>query len=165
MRKITLSEYNAIPEDYRGIWTVERWDLPDWEELRKKHIGKRTMMVYDKGTCLLVEGMGFEIVDDSSWKNPDEVRQEIGGLYLKFYSRQGREPHYADCVIRWRDTLETEETRIALAMDSDTEKDEDIFFYCDSLDDLKSLADKGKEDFTVAGCLDFGIYEELLQTT
>lgn len=31
----------------------------------KKHIGKRTMMVYDKGTCLLVEGIGFEIVDDS----------------------------------------------------------------------------------------------------
>lgn len=35
MRKITLSEYNAIPENYRGIWTVERWDLPDWAELRK----------------------------------------------------------------------------------------------------------------------------------
>lgn len=98
-------------------------------------------------------------------ENPDEVRQEIGSLYLKFYSGQGREPHYADCVIRWRDTLETEETRIALAMDSDTEKDDGIFFYCDSLDDLKSLADKGKEDFTVAGCLGFGIYEELLQTT
>lgn len=45
MRKITLSEYNAIPEDYRGIWTVERWDLPDWAEIREKHIGKRTMMV------------------------------------------------------------------------------------------------------------------------
>ena len=165
MRKITLSEYNAIPEDYRVIWTVERWDLPNWTELREKHIGKRTMMVYDKGTCLLVEGMGFEIVDDSSWKKPDEVRQEIGGLYLKFYSRQGHEPHYADCVIRWRDTLETEESRIALAMDSGTEKDDEIFFYCDSLDDLKSLADKGREDFTVAGCLGFGIYEELLQTT
>ena len=96
MRKITLSEYNAIPEDYRVIWTVERWDLPNWTELREKHIGKRTMMVYDKGTCLLVEGMDFEIVDDSSWKKPDEVRQEIGGLYLKFYSRKGHEPHYAD---------------------------------------------------------------------
>lgn len=164
MRKITLSEYNAIPEDYRGIWTVERWDLPDWEELRKKHIGKHTMMVYDNGTCLLVEGMGFEIVDDSSWKNPDEVRQEIGRHYLKFYSSQGCEPHYADCIIRWRDTLETVEARIALSMDSDTEKDDGIFFYCNGLDGLKSLADKGREDFTVAGCLGFGIYEELLQT-
>lgn len=77
MRKITLSEYNAIPENYRGIWTVERWDLSDWAEIRKRHIGKRTMMVYDKGTCLLVEGIGFEIVDDSGWKKPDEIRKDI----------------------------------------------------------------------------------------
>ena len=165
MKKIILSEYNAIPENYRGIWIVERWDLPDWAEIREKHIGKRTMMVNDNGTCLLVEGIGFEIVDDSTWKKPDEVRQEIGGLYLKFYSEQGCEPHYADCVIRWCDTLETVEVRIALAMDSDTEKDDEIFFYCNSLEDLKSLTDIGGEDFTVAGCLDFGIYEELLQTT
>ena len=134
MKKIILSEYNAIPENYRGIWTVERWDLPDWAEIREKHIGKRTMMVNDNGTCLLVEGIGFEIVDDSTWKKPDEVRQEI-------------------------------EVRIALAMESDTEKDDEIFFYCNSLEDLKSLTDKDGEDFTVAGCLDFGIYEELLQTT
>ena len=165
MKKITLSEYNAIPEDYRGIWTVERRDLPNWAEIREKHIGKRTMMVYDNGTCLLVEGMGFEIVDDSSWKKPNEVRKEISGLYLKFYSGQGREPHYADCVIRWHDTLETEEVRIALSMDPDTEKDDEIFFYCDSLNDLKSLADKSREGFSIVGCLGFGIYEELIQTT
>ena len=75
MKKITLSEYNSISEAYRGVWTTERWDIPDWAEMRKKHIGKRTMMVYDNGTCLLVEGLGFEIVDDSSWKKPDEVRK------------------------------------------------------------------------------------------
>ena len=165
MRKITLSEYNTIPEDYRGTWTVERWDLPNWAEIREKHIGKRTMMVYDNGTCLLVEGMGFEIVDDTSWKKTDEVKREIGNSYLAFYSGQGCEPHYADCIIRWNDTLETVEARIALSMDSDTEKDDDIFFYCNGPDDLKSLADKGNEDFTVAGCLGFGIYEDLLQTT
>lgn len=162
MRKITLSEYNSIPKDYRGIWTVERWDLPDWEKMRESHMGKRTMMVYDKGTCLLVEGLGFEIVDDSSWKKPDEVKKEIGAQYLKFYTEQGREPHYADCIIRWSDTLETVEMRIALSMDSNTEKDDEIFFYCNSLEDLKSLADKGMEDFTIAGCLGFGIYEDLL---
>lgn len=165
MRKITLSEYNSIPMDYRGTWTVERWDLPNWAEIREKHMGKRTMMVYDKGTCLLVEGLGFEIVDDSTWKKPEEVQKEIGSHYLKFYNEQGCEPHYAECTIRWCDTLETEEARIALAMDSDNEKDDEIFFYCDSLEDLKSLADKGKEDFTIAGCSGFGIYEELLQTT
>lgn len=84
MRKITLSEYNAIPNDYRGIWTVERWDIPNWAELREKHIGKRTMMVNDNGTCLLVEGMGFEVVDDSSWKKPNEVKREIDRHYLNF---------------------------------------------------------------------------------
>ena len=73
MKKIILSEYNAIPENYRGIWTVERWDLPDWAEIREKHIGKRTMMVNDNGTCLLVEGIGFEIVDDSTWKKPFDM--------------------------------------------------------------------------------------------
>ena len=89
-----------------------------------------------------------------------------GGTRFKCYPGPFSSVSYnADCVIRWRDTLETEEARIALAMDSDTEKDDEIFFYCDSLDDLKSLADKGGEDFTVAGCLGFGIYEELLQTT
>ena len=51
MKKITLSEYNSISEAYRGVWTTERWDIPDWAEMRKKHIGKRTMMVYDNGTC------------------------------------------------------------------------------------------------------------------
>ena len=115
-------------------------------------MGKRTMMVYDKGTCLLVEGLGFEIVDDSTWKKPEEVQKEIGSHYLKFYNEQGCEPHYAECTIRWCDTLETEEVRIALAMDSDNEKDDEIFFYCDSLEDLKSLADKGKEpDVPVSG--------------
>lgn len=50
MKKITLSEYNSISEAYRGVWTTERWDIPDWAEMRKKHIGKRTMMVYGKSS-------------------------------------------------------------------------------------------------------------------
>lgn len=57
---MTLSEYLAVPEDYRGVWTTERWDIPDWETRRKSHMGKRTLMVYDKGTCLLVEGLSLE---------------------------------------------------------------------------------------------------------
>jgi hypothetical protein len=149
MRKITLSEYNAIPENYRGIWTVERWDLPDWAEIRKRHIGKRTMMVYDKGTCLLVEGIGFEIVDDSGWKKPDEIRKDIDMLYQEFCNMRKCKPHYADCIIRWQDTLDTLETRIALSMDSDTEWDEEIFYYCNSRNELKSLTEKGCSDFVV----------------
>lgn len=76
MKRITLSEYLAVPENYRGVWTTERWDIPDWENLRKSHMGKRTLMVYDKGTCLLVEGLSLEIVDDSSWKNRRKSRRK-----------------------------------------------------------------------------------------
>lgn len=74
MKKITLQEYLSPPADYRGIWTTERWDIPGWEKIREQHMGKRTMLVYDNGTCLLVEGMGFEITDDV--KAPDE--SEVG---------------------------------------------------------------------------------------
>ena len=52
--------------------------------------------------------------------------------------------------------------RIALNMDSDTEMDDEIFFYCDTLDSLLSLVDKSGEDFVIAGCFGFGVYEELL---
>lgn len=85
MKRMTLSEYLAVPENYRGVWTTERWDIPDWENLRKSHMGKRTLMVNDKGTCLLVEGLSLEIVDDSSWKKPEEIKKEIYGAQNETY--------------------------------------------------------------------------------
>lgn len=161
MKRMTLSEYLAVPEDYRGVWTTERWDIPDWETRRKSHMGKRTLMVYDRGTCLLVEGLSLEIVDDSSWKKPEEIKKEIREKYQEYLTEKEHEPHFLECTIRWNDTLETQETRIALDMDSDTEMDEEIFFYCYTLDSLLSLADKSGEDFVIAGCFGFGEYEEL----
>lgn len=38
--------------------------LAELGEMRTKHMGKRTLMVYDNGTKLLVEGLGLEIVGD-----------------------------------------------------------------------------------------------------
>lgn len=84
MKRMTLSEYLAVPENYRGVWTTERWDIPDWENLRKNHMGKRTLMIYDRGTCLLVEGLSLEIVDDSSWKKPEEIKKEIREKYQEY---------------------------------------------------------------------------------
>ena len=101
MIRMTLSEYLRKPKDYRGEWTTERWDLPNWEEERKKYMGKRTLMTnINGGTCLVVEGMGLEIIDDTDWKKPDAVRKEISRQCLKFFTERGFEPHYADCPIR-----------------------------------------------------------------
>ena len=154
MKRMTLSEYLAVPEDYRGVWTTERWDIPDWETRRKSHMGKRTLMVYDRGTCL-------EIVDDSAWKKPEEIKKEIREKYQEYLTEKGHEPYFLECVIRWNDTLEMLEARIVLNMDSDTKMDGEVFFYCDTLDSLLSLADKSGEDFVIAGCFGFGEYEEL----
>ena len=102
MKRMTQSEYLAVPENYRGVWTTERWDIPDWENLRKKYMGKRTLMVYDKGTCLLVEGLSLEIVDDSSWKKPEEIKKEIREKYQEYRTEKGHEPHFLECGRRWR---------------------------------------------------------------
>ena len=163
MLRMTLSEYFRKPKDYRGVWTTERWDLPDWEKEREKYMGKRTLMTnIDGATCLVIEGMSLEIIDDSDWKKPDAVKKVIGRQCLKFFTERGIEPHYADCLIRWKDTYETVEVRIAIGMDAETEKDDDIFFYCDTLEDMKSLAEIGGEDFYIADCYGFGVYEDLL---
>ena len=125
----------------------------------EKHMCKHTLMVYDNGIKLFVEGLSLEIVDDSSWKKTDEVGQEIGNRYLEYCSEKGHEPHYADYVIRWNDTLETTEVWIVLTMDAGTDKDDGIFYYSNGLNDLKALADKSMEDFVIAECTGFGAYE------
>ena len=61
MIRMTLSEYLRKPKDYRGEWTTERWDIPNWEEERKKYMGKRTLMTnIDGATCLVIEGLSIE---------------------------------------------------------------------------------------------------------
>ena len=88
--------------------------------------------------------------------------KEISRQCLKFFTERGFEPHYADCLIRYKDNYDTVEVRIAIGMDAETEKDDDIFFYCDTLEDMKSLAEIGCEDFYIADCYSFGVYEDLL---
>lgn len=94
MIRMTLSEYLRKPKDYRVEWTTERWDIPNWKEERKKYMGKRTLMTnVDGATCLVVEGLSLEIIDDTDWKKPDAVRKEISRQCLKFFTERGIEPH------------------------------------------------------------------------
>lgn len=64
MRYLLLSEYNAIHSDFRGVWTTERDDQPDWNLERHKYMGKRTMMAGDGSCSLLIEDMSFRVMDD-----------------------------------------------------------------------------------------------------
>lgn len=62
--EINIHQYNAISKDFRGVCTVERYDLPGWEEERLFYLGKRTMMSGDGRCSLLFEGLHFQIVDE-----------------------------------------------------------------------------------------------------
>lgn len=66
MEQITLAEYKKIHKDYRGVWTTERTDWPNWEEEKSQYLGKRTMLgTADNGASqLLIEGIDFEIIEE-----------------------------------------------------------------------------------------------------
>lgn len=57
---ITWADYKATHKDFKGIMDVERPDLPDQESARD-NMGRRSLMVYDQGTCLAIEGRGLVI--------------------------------------------------------------------------------------------------------
>lgn len=77
----------------------------------------------------------------------DETQVEIQKKFDAFVKKNGKEPHYADCQIVWKDTNDYYDVKIQLS--GDTGEDDDMFFYCNSLNGLKSLATFGGEDFIV----------------
>jgi len=61
--RITEAEYRRVHPDFRGVWSTERYDIPGWEAMRDRHMGKRTLMRHG---ALYIEGMGLTIVPDWS---------------------------------------------------------------------------------------------------
>lgn len=56
---IPKKDYYATHPDFRGVWTTERDDLPNWAADRANYMGKRTLMV--PGPALVIEDMHFVI--------------------------------------------------------------------------------------------------------
>lgn len=79
--------------------------------------------------------------------NTDEMQVEIQHKFDAFVNENGKEPHYAKCHIVWKDTNDHYDVKIQLS--GDTDEDDDMFFYCQSLNGLKSLAAFGVEDFII----------------
>ena len=78
-----------------------------------------------------------------------EIKAEIEQKFNDFVKENVKEPAYAVCEIVWKDTNCQENVKIQLSSDSSLDEDDDIFFYCDSLNDLKALCEFGGEDFIV----------------
>lgn len=68
LKQITQSEWNSIPECYKGMWTQELYEFRKGD-FPSEWIGRKTMLDYDPkgggGTVLLTEGVGFVIIPDT----------------------------------------------------------------------------------------------------
>lgn len=81
MKQITQAEWDATHPDYKGVWNTERTDLPDWEQVRHRYMGKRTLMSQGK---LMIEGMGLEITATALKDQDDMVfLRDIGSALEK----------------------------------------------------------------------------------
>ena len=81
--------------------------------------------------------------------DPDEVKMDIDRLYQEFKSYSDTEPGYANCRIVYKNDGNDLNVKISL------KADERIFYHCDSISDLKSLAEYGGEDFIMVQCYQF----------
>ena len=57
MYTMTESQYRNLPKDYKGRYQDYQGNHPEWK-------GRRTALVADPGTCLVIEGVSLEIVPD-----------------------------------------------------------------------------------------------------
>ena len=64
LKQITQSEWNSIPECYKGMWTQELYEFRKGD-FPSEWIGRKTMLDYDPKGVLLTEGVGFVIIPDT----------------------------------------------------------------------------------------------------
>lgn len=97
---------------------------------------------------------------DAVLTDAGEIQKEMEYRFQKFVEECGHEPDYANCHIVWKDADDHYDVRIQLSADSNPEVDDDMFFYCNSLEGLKSLTEPGNEDFVITECHGFGSLTE-----
>ena len=81
----------------------------------------------------------------------EKTKAAIKSGFAGFVEANGRKPHYASCRIVWKYTNDSEDVKIRL-LESGESIGNDMFFSCNSLHALESLAEFGKEPFIVTEC-------------
>ena len=85
------------------------------------------------------------------------MKTDIDNLYADYRAEHDIEPLYAQCEIVWKKDDDyyayPKPATIKLSSDIDDATDEKIFFYCNSIEALKSLAEFGIEDFVITDCI------------
>ncbi len=83
-----------------------------------------------------------------------ELNNKIDTLFNEYLTINDCEPQYAQCAVRYLDDGAEFECAISLTADDSGEEEDNAFFYCDSLAELKSLTDNGGAEFIITDCLE-----------
>lgn len=81
----------------------------------------------------------------------ETIKNKAKRLYCEFLIDYGDEPKFALCEIKYKGEIVLFDEFIALSSDS-SENDEQVFYFCNSLDDLLSLTEdnvESMEDFII----------------
>lgn len=89
----------------------------------------------------------------------EKTKAAIGSGFAEFVKANGRKPDYASCRIVWKDTNDSEDVKIRLSESGESCRN-GVFFSCDNLHALESLAEFGKEAFIVTECYGFKNFTE-----
>lgn len=83
--------------------------------------------------------------------------EEINQAHAEYIERTGKTPNVAYVKVHWKDDNDESEYTEAIAIDGvDAIHDEDILFYCNSLQGLIGLTTEGPgEDFIVTQFINF----------
>jgi hypothetical protein len=98
---------------------------------------------FDYGWCDNC-GNGQVLVDTG------ETITSIDKAFLEYKTAHGKEPVYAVCGVRFKNDDSSTDMVFKLSPDVG-EDDDEIFFYCNSIKDLKLLAEPSSEDFIITG--------------
>ena len=78
------------------------------------------------------------------------TKNEAKRMYEAYVRRMVEYPLYARCCIQWHDDFGCNNVTIALfPYDVTFEDDDEIFFYCNGIEDFLRLFDEKNEDFSI----------------
>lgn len=101
----------------------------------------------------LVGYKNLKVVKHADLKSDEmSLIERIDELFAEYVADNQREPLHAMCSIKYLDDDSTLDCTIALTSGCD---EDNTFYHCDSLADLKALTKEGCEDFVLVECEEF----------
>ncbi len=139
--------YKIIESDTGANCVIESFCVEnDKLSVKANFDGDRFDLGLDSFNALEVANILSLMLED----NRRKLHCRIDNLNERYMSENNDEPLYASCSVMYLDDGSTLDVTIKFSCDSeDDEEDSEIFYYCNSVNDLKYLTDAGCNDFMI----------------